>query len=65
MIALHAVFWAFVALFALIGALRGVAKEILVSASIVGIMFFFSLLQQFTPAIWESFTRDPATGFFH
>ncbi len=64
MIALHAVFWALVALFALIGALRGVAKEILVGASIVGVMFFFSLLQQFAPAIWESFTRDPATGFF-
>ncbi|WP_322797836.1 CvpA family protein [Thermoflexus sp.] len=64
MIALHMVFWAFVLLFALIGALRGVAKEILVSASIVGVMFFFSLLQQFAPAVWESFTRDPATGFF-
>lgn len=64
MIRLDTVFWIFVALFALIGALRGVAKEILVSASIVGIMFFFSLIQQFAPAIWESFTRDPATGFF-
>lgn len=64
MIALNAVFWTFVFLFAMIGALRGVAKEILVSASIVGVMFLFSLLQQFAPAIWESFTRDPATGFF-
>ncbi len=64
MIALNAVFWLFVVLFAFIGALRGVAKEILVSASIVGIMFFFSLLQQFAPAIWESLTRDPATAFF-
>jgi len=64
MIALHAVFWAFVIVFALIGALRGVAKEILVSTSIVGVMFLFSLLQQFAPAIWESLTRDPATGFF-
>ncbi len=64
MIALNAVFWTFVLLFAVIGALRGVAKEILVSASIIGIMFLFSLLQQFAPAIWESFTRDPATGFF-
>ncbi|MCS7251288.1 MAG: hypothetical protein NZ572_02450 [Thermoflexus sp.] len=63
MIALHTVFWAFVLIFAFIGALRGVAKEILVSASIVGIMFLFSLLQQFLPGIWESFTRDPATGF--
>lgn len=64
MITLNAVFWTFVFLFAMIGALRGVAKEILVSASIIGVMFFFSLLQQFAPAIWESFTRDPATGFF-
>ncbi len=64
MIALHAVFWTFVIVFALIGALRGVAKEILVSTSIVGVMFLFSLLQQFAPAIWESLTRDPATGFF-
>ncbi len=64
MIALNAVFWLFVVLFAFIGALRGVAKEILVSASIIGIMSFFGLLQQFAPAIWESFTRDPTTGFF-
>jgi len=64
MIALHSVFWLLVLLFAFIGALRGVAKELLVSASIVGIMFLFSLLQQFAPAIWESFTQDPVTGFF-
>ncbi|MBO9362541.1 MAG: CvpA family protein [Thermoflexus sp.] len=64
MIALHAVFWAFVIVFALIGALRGVAKEILVSTSIVGVMFLFSLLQQFAPPIWEFITRDPATRFF-
>ncbi|MER3400277.1 MAG: hypothetical protein C4313_03945 [Thermoflexus sp.] len=64
MIALHVVFWAFVLLFALIGALRGVAKEILVSASIIGAMFLFSLLQQFTPHLWEALVKDPVTGFF-
>ncbi len=63
MIALHAVFWGLVFLFAVIGALRGVAKELLVSFAVVAILALFGLLQQFAPAAWKAFTPDKRTEF--
>jgi hypothetical protein len=57
MLSLTFVFWMFVALFALIGAMRGWARELLVSFAVILALFIISVLEHFVP-----FMRDTITG---
>lgn len=53
MIGLSALFWVFIALFAVIGLTRGWAKELLVSFSLILALFIISVFERFIP-----FVRD-------
>ena len=51
MMSLAIVFWMYVILFAIIGAMRGWAKEILVSFSVIVALTFIALLEHYVPFI--------------
>ena len=51
MMSLAVVFWMYVILFAIIGAMRGWAKEILVSMSVILALAFIALLEHYVPFI--------------
>jgi len=55
-ISLQVLFWMYVVLFALIGAMRGWAKEILVSAGVVVALFVVTVIENYIPIISESLT---------
>ncbi|MEA3326230.1 MAG: hypothetical protein U9R53_02845 [Chloroflexota bacterium] len=61
MISLSVLFWMYVVLFAMIGAMRGWAKEILVTAGVILAIFVVTVIEKLIP-----FTRDaltPGTSF--
>lgn len=62
MISLSVLFWMFVVLFAIIGAMRGWAKEILVTSGVVVAIFVITILETFIPFIRDSLT--PTTRFW-
>lgn len=49
MITLNAAFWMFAAIFAVVGAMRGWAKELLVTFSVILALFILSVMEQFVP----------------
>ena len=51
MLSLTVLFWVFVLLFAIIGAMRGWAKEILVSFSVILALFLINLLETYVPML--------------
>lgn len=51
MLNLTVLFWVFVVLFAIIGAMRGWAKEILVAFSVVLALFLINLLETYVPIL--------------
>ncbi len=51
MVGLTAIFWAFVILFALIGMMRGWAKEILVTFAVILALFIISVIERFAPFV--------------
>ena len=51
MVGLTVMFWIFVTLFAIIGAMRGWAKELMVTFSVVLGLFIITLLEQFVPPL--------------
>jgi uncharacterized membrane protein required for colicin V production len=51
MLSLTVLFWVFVVLFAIIGAMRGWAKEILVSFSVILALFLINLLETYVPML--------------
>ncbi len=53
MVSLVVVFWMYVILFAIIGAMRGWARELLVSFSLILALFIISVIERFVP-----FVRD-------
>lgn len=57
MISLSVLFWMYVILFALIGAMRGWAKEILVTSGVLVALFMVTIIETFIP-----FTRDSLTA---
>jgi len=57
MISLSVLFWVFVFMFAMIGAMRGWAKEILVTAGAILAIFVITILETYIP-----FVRDNLTG---
>ena len=57
MVSLLFIFWMYVILFAVIGGMRGWAKEILVTFSVILAIFIISVLERFVP-----FIRDAIVG---
>jgi uncharacterized membrane protein required for colicin V production len=57
MLSLSFVFWMYIALFAVIGAMRGWAKELLVACAVILGIFVVSVLEKFIP-----FVRDTLVG---
>ena len=62
MISLPVLFWMYVVLFAMIGAMRGWAKEILVTAGVIVAFFVVTVIENFIPFIRDSLT--PQTSFW-
>lgn len=59
MVSLTVVFWMYVVLFAIIGAMRGWAKELMVTFSVVLSLFIITLLEQFVPPLREGIGEIP------
>jgi len=64
MVTLDAFFWMLVFVFAMIGLMRGWAKEVLVTFAVVLGLFIITLLQQFAPGIISALSVDNATSVF-
>lgn len=62
MISLNVIFWMYVILFALIGAMRGWAREVLVSFSVILALFITSVLERFVPFIRDTLPFDSPTS---
>jgi hypothetical protein len=64
MVSLVVVFWMYVILFAVIGAMRGWARELLVAFSVILALFITSVLERFVPFIGRTLATIPATLFW-
>ena len=64
MISLIVLFWLYVALFGIIGGIRGWAKELLVSVSVILAIFFLTVLEVFAPDLREILTMGKSIGLF-
>ncbi len=64
MIGLSTIFWMFVILFGIIGAMRGWAKELLVTFSGVLALFILSVLETYVPFVSQNLRQNPATLFW-
>lgn len=64
MVSLVVVFWMYVILFAVIGAMRGWARELLVSFSLILALFIISVLERFIPFINTTLASIPSTLFW-
>ena len=64
MVSLTFVFWMMVVLFSLIGAMRGWAKELLVSFSVILALTITTLLQNYIPYIRDILPKDGTTIFW-
>lgn len=64
MITLMFAFWLFVILFALIGAMRGWAKELLVTFSIILALFILNVLERYVPPFREFLGASVGTTSF-
>jgi len=64
MVSLSFVFWMNVCLFSVIGAMRGWAKELLVSFSVILSLTFITLLQNYVPYFRDILVNDPVSMFW-
>lgn len=64
MVSLTFVFWMYVVLFSIIGAMRGWAKELLVSFSVILALTFITLLQNYIPFIRDVVTQNSTDMFW-
>ncbi len=64
MVSLVVVFWMYVILFAIIGAMRGWARELLVAFSVVLALFIISVLERFIPFVGSTLASVPPTLFW-
>jgi uncharacterized membrane protein required for colicin V production len=62
MVSLSVLFYLFVIIFALIGAIRGWAKEIIATFSVFLALFIISVLETYVPGITSFFDSDPTTS---
>jgi uncharacterized membrane protein required for colicin V production len=58
------VFWMYVALFAVIGAMRGWAKEIMVTASVIVALTFSTLLEHYVPFVRDAIAHQSVALFW-
>jgi uncharacterized membrane protein required for colicin V production len=65
MIPINIMFWCFVLVFGLMGALRGWAKEILVSCSVVVALFLRLVLSKYVPFVREYLNGRPPLDQFY
>lgn len=64
MVSLVVVFWMYVVLFGIIGAMRGWARELLVSFALILALFIVSTLERFVPFIRDTLAQDARTLFW-
>ena len=64
MMSLAAVFWLFLAVFAVIGGFRGWAKEVLVSFTIVTALAIDTMLVRFFPPVGALLIQQTSTAFY-
>ena len=64
MLSLHAIFWMFVILFGIIGAMRGWAKELLVTFAAILALFLLNVLESYVPFVSNSLRNSPETLFW-
>lgn len=64
MVSLVVVFWMYVILFAIIGAMRGWARELLVSFAIILALFIISVLERFVPFIRDTLAQNAQILFW-
>ena len=64
MVGLDALFWTFIILFAIIGSLRGWAKELLVTFAVVLALFIIVVLEKTVPFIRETLVPNAGTEIF-
>jgi hypothetical protein len=64
MVSLSFVFWMYVVLFGIIGGMRGWAKELLVSFSVILALTFITLLSNYVPFIRDVLQKDNQDLFF-
>ncbi|HTX92018.1 MAG TPA: CvpA family protein [Anaerolineales bacterium] len=64
MVSLNFVFWMYVVLFAVIGGMRGWAKEILVTFSVILALAFTALLDHYVPFVRDVLQKDSSPLYF-
>lgn len=64
MVSLNFVFWMYVCLFGVIGAMRGWARELLVSFAVILALTFTTLIEHYVPFIRDVLPRDSAALFW-
>jgi hypothetical protein len=64
MVSLIVVFWMYVILFAIIGAMRGWARELLVSFAVILGLFIISVLERFVPFISQTLSSNAQLWFW-
>ena len=64
MVSLDVIFWGFTILFALIGATRGWAKELIVLFSVILGLFILTVLEKFVPFVQALILSAPLTLFW-
>jgi len=64
MISMSIVFWLFIIIFALNGAMRGWAKEMLVSFSVIVGMAFIAVLENLIPMVSATLRSDPTLDYY-
>ena len=64
MVSILVVFWMYVALFAVIGAMRGWAKEILVTASVIVALTFSTLLEHYVQFVRDAIAHQSVALFW-
>jgi hypothetical protein len=64
LVSILVVFYMFMILFAIIGAMRGWAKELLVGFSVILAMALIAILETLIPVVRDFLTRDPIIRFW-
>ena len=64
MVSILVVFWMYVALFAVIGAMRGWAKEIMVTASVIVALTFSTLLEHYVQFVRDAIAHQSVALFW-
>jgi hypothetical protein len=64
MVSLTFYFFTFVTIFAIVGAMRGWAKEMLVTFSAILAMFIIAVLERYVPVVYKSFAQPGSVAQF-